>query len=423
MRKTAIPALLILLVAACGGGGGRPSVLLLVIDTLRADHVHCLGYGRGVTPTLDSLAAEGVLYAACQSQSTWTLPAMASLLTGTTERTHGAGTHGESFYGLTPELVTIPRLLGEEGYSSFGLFNAPVVSERFGFPRDFESYDTEGCLDPLDAGPVVDRALKWLDGGNRGSFFMLLHFFDPHYPYAAPGSDPWLDSIPFTDVRIAVADGDLTGPQLERMVNLYDVEISYCDDQISRLMAGLRERGLAEETVVVVVADHGEEFLEHGRVFHGQQLFQETVHVPMIITGPGVPRDSVVRSPVGLFDVMPTIAHLCGLEAPAQVEGVSLLGEELPADRGIPSSGTSGDIMQRAAMRFGDSKALWDASADSAWMYDLTAGFEDPDSTLRPDSAMVRSLRLYWASPRAGGAFTVEMEGRLSEAFRDLGYI
>ncbi len=410
-------------VLSCGGGAGRPSVLLLVIDTLRADHVHCLGYGRDITPTLDSLAAAGVLFTACQSQSTWTLPAMASLHTGTTERTHGAGTRGESFYGLTPELPTLAGLLGEEGYSSFGLFNAPVMSERFGFTRDFQSWDTEGCMEPLDAESVVDRALEWLDAGERGRFFMFLHFFDPHYPYAAPGSDPWLDSIPFTDVRIAVSEGDLTDAQLERMVDLYDVEIGYCDDQIGRLMEGLRERGLAEGTIVVVVSDHGEEFLEHGRVFHGQQLFQETVHVPMIITGPGVPRDSVVSKPVGLFDVMPTVMHLCGLPAPSQVEGARLLGEEPPSPRGIPSSGTSGDIIRRAAMRFGHSKALWDASADSAWMYDLSVGFEDPDSTLAPSGQMVESLQEYWASPRAGGAFTVEMGGRLFEAFRDLGYI
>mgnify|MGYP002395210062 CR=1 FL=1 len=422
MAKTATLTLLLLLIAACGGGG-RPSVLLIVIDTLRADHVHCLGYEREITPTLDSLAAEGVLYTACQSQSTWTLPAMASLLTGTTERTHGAGTHGDSFYGLTPELATLAGLLGEEGYSSFALFNAPVMNERFGFARDFQNFDTEGCLEPLDAEPVVYRALQWLDGADRDSFFMFLHFFDPHYPYAAPGSDPWLDSIPYTDVRIAVADGDLTDAQLKRMVNLYDVEINYCDDQISDLMAGLRDRGLAEQTVVVVVADHGEEFLEHGRMLHGQQLFQETIHVPMIITGPGVPRDSVVHSPVGLFDVMPTVLHLCGLETPAQVQGVCLLDEELPTDRGIPSSGTSGDIIQRAAMRFGDSKALWDATADSAWMYDLSTGFEDPDSTLLPDSVMVERLCRYWASPRVGGVFSVEMEGRLLEELKDLGYI
>jgi arylsulfatase A-like enzyme len=175
--------------------------------------------------------------------------------------------------------------------------------------------------------------------------------------------------------------------------------------------------------VVVVLADHGEEFAEHGRVFHGQQLFQETVHVPLIITGPGVPEDSVCTAPVGIFDVFPTLLGLCGLEIPGQVEGISLLAAPPPADRGIPSSGTSGDILQRAAMRFGDTKALWDADADSAWMYDLSAGFEDPDSILAPSAEMVEALQRYWATPRASGGFTVEMGGRLVESFRDLGYL
>lgn len=420
IRALAVAALALLL--ACGGAA-RPNVLVIVIDTLRADHVRCLGYPRAITPTLDSLAEAGVLYTACQSQSTWTLPAMASLMTGTTERTHGAGTHGDSFYGLTPELETIAGMLGEAGYSTFAVFNAPVMKERFGFARDFQEADTEGCLDPIDAEPVVDKALDWLDSGERGDFLLFLHFFDPHYPYAAPGSDPWLDSIPFTDVRIALADGDLTDRQLRRMVDLYDVEINYCDDQLSRLMADLRRRGLAGETVVVVLADHGEEFAEHGRVFHGQQLFQETVHVPLIITGPGVPEDSVCTAPVGIFDVFPTLLGLCGLEIPGQVEGISLLAAPPPADRGIPSSGTSGDILQRAAMRFGDTKALWDADADSAWMYDLSAGFEDPDSILAPSAEMVEALQRYWATPRASGGFTVEMGGRLVESFRDLGYL
>lgn len=405
------------------GGSFRPNVLVIVIDTLRADHVHCLGYQRAITPTLDSLASTGVLYAACQSQSTWTLPAMASLMTGTTERTHGAGTHGESFYGLTPELKTMAGILGDLGYATFAVFNAPVMKEGFGFSRDFDEFDTEGCLDPIDAEPVVDKALDWLDAAERDDFFLFLHFFDPHYPYAAPGSDPWLDSIPFTDVRIALADGDLTDQQLQRMVDLYDVEINYCDDQLSRLMAGLRRRGLAEGTLVVILADHGEEFAEHGRVFHGQQLFQETIHVPLIITGPGVPKDSVCAAPVGIFDVLPTVLGLCGLEPPEQVEGVSLLASPPPAERGIPSSGTSGDILQRAAMRFGDAKALWDADADSAWMYDMSAGFEDPDSILAPPAEMVDELQRYWANPRAPGGFTVEMGGRLVEAFRDLGYL
>mgnify|MGYP006277193475 CR=1 FL=1 len=418
-----LPAATVLLLASGCGSGGGPNVILILIDTLRADHVHCYGYERMITPHLDSLASQGVRWTDCQAQSSWTLPAMTSIFTGTTERAHGAGARGERLYGIGEELVTLPEAYSAMGYSTYGIYNAPVMDVEYGFASGVDSVDTEGCTDVLDAEVVVDRTLSWIDSDADGPFFAVAHFFDPHWPYCAPDGPQDLADVPASAIRAANAHGDLNRDQAIALIDYYDAEIRYCDRELGRLFAGLRERGLDENTIVVVVADHGEEFLDHGMMFHGRQLFQETVHVPLIISGPGVPRGDVVTEVVGQYDIMPTLMHLTDGQVPRQVQGVSLLPAAASPHEGVPSSGVNTGLKQRAAVRFDSLKVLWDADADSSWTYDLSLGIEDPDEALTPDSAHVEKVQRYWSTPYITEPPHVEVGDEKARWFRDMAYI
>ncbi len=216
-------------------------------------------------------------------------------------REHGAGRRNDEVYEMNYEIPTIPLLLNRNGYDCAGIFNVYLLSEEFGFNRGFDSFSNE-YLGHGRAGESVDEAIDWLS--NRESsdpFFLTLHLFDPHDPYDPP---PPFDER-FTDSGAegitwwpATANGALDSPEehIEHLTGLYDGEIAWTDSQLARLFAYLRDAGLDENTVILFTADHGEEFLEHGGVGHGLTMHREVIHVPMIITGPGIPSDSVDHS-------------------------------------------------------------------------------------------------------------------------------
>ncbi|MBD3370899.1 sulfatase-like hydrolase/transferase [Candidatus Fermentibacteria bacterium] len=411
------------LLVGCSSDGKRPNVLLVLIDTLRADHLHCYGYDGKITDHLDSLASEGVRWSCCQAQSSWTLPSMTSIFTGVTERAHLAGTRGEHLYGIGRELSTLPDLFSEMDYATFGIFNAPVMDVEYGFTRGCQSYDVEGCRETVDAEVVVDRIFEWVDGDIEQPFFIVAHFFDPHWPYTAPDGPQDLANVSASSIRRRNANGRITVREMHDMMSCYDMEIRYCDRELGRLFAGLRQRGLDENTIIVVVADHGEEFLDHGMMFHGRQFFQETIHVPLIMSGPGIPEDSVVDDVVGQYDILPTLMHLTEGSVPDYVQGVSLLPTDGVGHEGVPSSGVNTGLKQRAAVRFGDAKVLWDADADSAWGYDLSQGFEDEDSRLAPDRTQVENVRTYWATVPVAIPDPVEVGDHKAKWFKDMAYI
>ncbi len=413
---------MILLPAACGGAS-RPNVLLIIIDTLRADHLGCYGYHRPITPSLDSLASSGTRWAACQAQSSWTLPAMTSIFTGVSERAHGAGARGGHLYRYGEELEPLPSLLAETGYSTFAVLNAPVMDVEYGFDRGFDHCDTDGCSQTLDAEEVTDRILNMIDGDAGEPFFGVAHYFDPHWPYAAPDGPQDLAEVPASSVRAANAEGSLSRSEVAGLIDLYDLEVSYCDREVGRLLAGLRERDLEGGTIVIVVADHGEEFLEHGMMFHGRQLYQETVHVPLIVSGPGVPRDTVVEQAVGQYDILPTVMHLAGGPVPDGVQGVPLLPPRGVPERGVPGSGDNTGLLDQGVMRFDTCKVFWEQESDSAWAFDLQEGPEDRESLMEPAERLVDSLRLYWATQPAGLPSIVEVGEEKARWFRDMAYI
>ena len=444
MGRPAILALatVMLLAASCGNesataAGGRPNILLVLIDTIRADHMGCYGHHRPTTPHLDSLADAGTLCARMMSGSPWTLPSMTTTFTGITERQHRARLRERTFYGVDPALPFMPLLLEEEGYRTAAFFNVIYMSEHFGFHRGFDHFDCEGVevlWNSRTAGETVDALLAWLDGREGGRpFFAALHLFDPHATYnppspydtvwADPGYEGRFDSTwgvrsDMDDANSGAVVVDSAG--VRNLINLYDGEIAYTDSQLGRLLAGLRRRGLGEETLVIVMGDHGEEFADHGKFAHGHTLHAELLQVPLLLAGPGVEPGVVDTSLVGNIDVLPTVMAAAGSSAPEGSPGRDLLSPYDGPPRTMFASGLGGS--RQACARRLDRKVVWHVEADSAYAYDLAA---DPAemSPLPPDSGLLAEAMDYWATPPRGNPEAVPWTNAVEDQLRDLGYI
>ncbi len=439
MKTTGLVMFSILMLLSCGGSTGNGvNVLLVLLDTVRADHLHCYGYELATSPVIDSLVSSGTIFTQLQSQSSWTLPSMASILTGVSPREHGAGRRNSEFYGISPELPSMPLHFHTSGYETAAFINVIFMSEDFGFHRGFDHFDCQGFANRHSlrrAGETVDLVLDWLDQRNpERPFFIALHFYDPHIPYNPP--EPWASM--FTDPGYvgeydtswgsvpqmnAINTGEVDVPErgLLNIIGLYDGEIAYTDHELGRLLAELRRRGIAENTIVVVVADHGEEFLEHGRIEHGVDLFQEVLHVPLVFSGPGIERGVWRETPVSQMDIFPTLSDLAGLEPPGGISGKNMLGSS-GISRDIPSSGVLWASSDMASVRQDNLKVIWCIETDSIAAYDL---LEDPGelSPFPPDSVLTEALQYYWATPAMAEPPLVPFGETMSRELRDLGYV
>ena len=302
------------------------NVVVVLVDALRADHCSLHGYERETTPNLDRWSRQGVVFENALAQSSWTIPSTATLLTGQYSYTHGL--YDAYHWFLVPGIDTLPTRLREAGWTTGAFVANRLVSQDRNFARGFEGFHVM----PFATAAQVNRAfLNWLDALEGRRFFAYLHYMEPHLPYAAPGSflnryeedqerhdepDPARSDeiVEALEDRIAERGCDLTPDEwadVRKLVNRYDGEIAYWDDRFGRLMKALETRGLLEDTLVVVTADHGEEFLDHGMLRHGHSLHDELLRVPLIFLNTG--RDPKRRSdPAGLVDVAPTLMGLIG---------------------------------------------------------------------------------------------------------------
>lgn len=319
------------LLSACAGGAGdaeAPRHLILVsIDTLRADRLSSYGYDRPTSPALDRLAAQGVLFEEVVAESSWTLPAHVTLLSGLRPESHGV---------VLPELRVGPgtallaEVLGDAGFRSFGGTEGAFVGRRYGFARGFERFDdAQGSLRETlrDARGFLSR----LGEDERG--FVFVHTYAVHCPYdEGDKSDARFRS---PDAEFVETDGRCGNPHFNAMElrpgevrhvsDCYDAGIRAMDDVLGEFLAWLDTEGLAAESLVAVTSDHGEELGEHGRIGHEGTLFREVLFVPWILTGPGLAAQRV-GLPVGLGDVMPTLLELLGEPVPPGLDGRSLAG-------------------------------------------------------------------------------------------------
>ncbi len=316
--------------------GLRPrNVILYLVDTLRADHLGCYGYGRPVSPRIDAFARDAALFRHTVAQSSWTRPSTTTLLTGLLPRTHGVYGHRDA---LAPEAVTLAERLRERGYRTAGFVTNPNVARDFGLDQGFETFRLLGHKRSSATG-VNERAAEWLDTQwtKDAPFFLYLHTMEPHSPYDPPPAfrqrfapgvrGEGLTQRSFLE-RLGTGEIKATPEIRKSLQDLYDAEIAANDAAFGALIDLLVQRGLWEETVIVFVSDHGEEFLNHGGWEHGKTLHTEMIDIPLIVRVPGA-RGRIVARQAQQADVVPTILDLLGLGVPADLEGRSLVADDL----------------------------------------------------------------------------------------------
>jgi arylsulfatase A-like enzyme len=283
-------------------------IVLISIDTCRADHLSCYGYRRETTPNIDAVASEAVLFNHALTPVALTLPAHASMLTGTIPPYHGV--HNNMGYRLGESNVTISESLRREGYRTGAIISSFVLDGQFGLDQGFDSYNDE-FVEPIESFYHNERrgdeasgfACEWLEEHRDEPFFLFLHYYDPHHAYDPP--EPF--STLFKD-------------------NLYAGEIAYTDYCIGRVIRKLKELNLYNSTMLIIIGDHGESFGEHLEYQHGYFIYQSTIHVPLIMKVPGGPKGKRVDETAGLVDIVPTICSVVGITPPSDLRGRDLSG-------------------------------------------------------------------------------------------------
>jgi arylsulfatase A-like enzyme/tetratricopeptide (TPR) repeat protein len=367
-------------VADDGPRGERFNVLLISLDTTRADHIGAYGQSQGATPHIDRLAAEGTLFEHCVSPVPITLPAHASLMTAVDPFVHEVRYNG---FPLGPRLATLAERLRAAGWATAAEIGGYVLDREYGLDRGFDDYrDVDGERLERPGDEVADAALERIDALAAGGrpFFLFVHLFDPHEPYAAPA--PW--------------SGRFASPYLD--------EIAFADAQVGRLLEGLDAAGAGERTLVVLLGDHGESLGEHGEDTHSFFVYDATTAVPLVLRAPGlVPAARRVPSQARLIDVAPTILAFLGLEPFAGAQGVDLrpmLGEPalelvLPAYSETFYPKYSFGYSPLRALRAGGWKyvhapapELYRLADDPGELHDLAA--QEPERTRRMRDALRR---------------------------------
>ncbi|MAF65215.1 MAG: hypothetical protein CMJ84_06110 [Planctomycetes bacterium] len=312
----------------------EPNVVLIVIDTLRADRLHTYGTPAEVSPAMDALAARGVLFERAFANAPWTLPSTVSILTGMSPPEHGVG-FTDSFT-VADSILTLAEAFQGSGFTTGAIACNPLISPARNFDQGFEEFFVHHWR---SAPQVAEEAARWLRDHAGRRFFLYLHFVDPHFPYepsaevaerlVTPPPDGYIGEELDRFLRAWYPDGtvseDVVRESAAHQLELYDAEIFEVDRVIGEVTAVLEELGIAENTLVAVTSDHGEEFLEHGWAGHHNQLFDESTRVPLILAGPGVAEGERVSIGVENRHVASTLLRLCGVEPTKNLRGPSLV--------------------------------------------------------------------------------------------------
>lgn len=372
------------LLIACATRAQTP-VILISIDTLRADHLGAYGYTRIPTPHIDALAHGGTLFTQIDAQIPLTLPSHASLLTSTYPF---AGHIEENGAILAPGAVTLATTLRSQGYRTGAFIGSIALDRRYGLDQGFDVYDSPfEAADPAlgnpyarrttrDATLVLRAARQWLEANRDHPAFAFIHLYDLHLPYRLPGYSP-----------------------LQPSVAGYDAELQYVDAALGRFQEGLGQSGLWDRALVVLLADHGESLGEHGESGHGYFIYESTLHVPLIVHWPllaGSPASAHpdrVAEPGGLIDVAPTLLEFLHIPAPTSFQGKSLFAGARPV---ISESAYARDVLGWAALRGIRSGAMKYIEAPQPELYDLPAdpGEKTNLDKRRPDEARPLKHRL-----------------------------
>jgi arylsulfatase A-like enzyme len=437
--RAALLAVLPGLLAGCGAPAPapRPNLVLVTLDTTRADRLGAYGYGRPTSPHLDALAAEAILFENAYSTSSWTLPAHASLFTGLYPASHGVrhdpagplllasaidAPDGIRARPLAPGQGTLAEWLRGAGYRTAGFVAGPWLLRVFGLGRGFEVWDDAGITDAAGrrAREVTEAALAWLEREAREPFLLFLNYFDPHAPYLPPPE--WAGSF--------LPRGLRPDPRSAAQAPaLYDAEILYMDHELGRVLRRLRERGIFERTLVVVTSDHGELLGERGEWGHERFLWEPLVRVPLLVkpAGPARPgRRETARA--SLVDVPSLVLAAAGVAAPPGLQGAwpvpsrrALLAEVNPLSAESDTGDWRGLLegpFKYLESSLGD-RLLFDLARDPEERHDLSAG--DPEALRRAAERLAAAFAALPPAPPP--AAPVALDPEAAEALRRLGYL
>jgi arylsulfatase A-like enzyme len=349
--------LAVCLAIACGAKEQSLNVVIIGVDTLRRDHLGCYGYERETSPNIDRLADESVLFEDAVSQCPWTLPSFATVLTSLYPSQHGAGflKPGSGAFGnrMSTAFPPLAMMLLKQGYSTGAIVNAPALAPELGVDRGFEFYSTAPRWDERVADATTKDALNWIDEHLEGPFFLFVHYFDPHLTYAPPAPydtifDPGYqgeigkafdrESYSKMSEHLSRENDPRVQADWNHIRALYDGEIAFTDEAVGELLNGLEKRDLRDNTLIVFLSDHGEEFNDHGGFEHGHTLYDELIKVPLMFSLPGqLPENVRVSQQVRLLDVVPTILSVLGIRPWTHLEGADLM--PLISGEGEPKSG------------------------------------------------------------------------------------
>jgi arylsulfatase A-like enzyme/Flp pilus assembly protein TadD len=390
----------------------RPDVILVTIDTLRADRISPYGYSKP-TPAFEAFAKDSALFERASSQVPLTLPSHASILTGLYPITHGV--RENSGFVLSPDQRTLAEILKENCYSAAAFIGAFVLDRRFGLARGFDTYydnfptgtleDVKLLIQERRAGEVLEKAREWLATPVRGPRFAWIHLYDPHAPYEPPA--------PF-----------------DRDDDLYDGEVRYVDASLGDFFRYLRERGLYEEALIIVTSDHGEGLGEHGEETHGMFLYESTLHVPLMIKCPRNANAGVrLTEPALLIDIFPTVLNVLNIQDHAATQGKVLQPQARPAGR----RNLAETMLPYLGYGWSPLRAYVDGSfkyieAPRAELYDLDADPGETRNLISSNQAMAGQLRQRLSESVGRLSSSVpkspqKVDAETSERMRSLGYL
>jgi arylsulfatase A-like enzyme/Flp pilus assembly protein TadD len=283
------------------------NVVLITLDTVRADHLHCYGDEKIKTPNIDALAARGVLFEKAVAQTPLTQPSHASMFTGENPNVHHVRDTGG--FALQPSSVTMATILRRHGWDTAGFISGSVLTRMFGFNQGFTTYDDtmlhSGGRNPVSTRPAnvtADHAIRWLKQQSGKPYFLWVHFYDAHFPYDPPAQF-----------------------RKEFLRDPYDAEIAFEDQQVGRLLSAVKQKSSAGNTLIVLLSDHGEGLGDHGEYDHGVFLYDSTIRIAWIMAGPGVPAGLRIQQQAREIDLLPTVLDLLGGKASSAVQGTSLV--------------------------------------------------------------------------------------------------
>ncbi|MGB5398637.1 MAG: sulfatase [Thermoanaerobaculia bacterium] len=423
--------LIALLAIGCRPDAPPPNVILISLDTLRADHVGAAGYSRDTTPNLDRLAAEGTLFLNNYSQAPNTAPSHTSILTSLYPSVHGVFKHGQV---LDPEVETLPEVFQQAGYRTAAFTQLNGETYKQGFDR----------YHILESPPNAGKGLKdtqviqeWISKSLDQPFFLFVHSYDVHLPYSppknfidrfAPGYDgPLPVWIQREDInRINHGQLELAARDYQYIDDLYDAELFRADEILGTLFDHVREAGIWDETVIVVLSDHGEEFGEHGLYGrHTYSLYNELLRTPLILRGPGVPVGGKVTNPSRNIDVAPTLMRLAGLKPPESFMGDDLRpvwkGREREPREVVAERRVDRILIRNNYKYFSDGR-LFDLSLDPTEQTDIAANH--PEIALEMQEGLDGWIRRFVERQKeVASSAEILLTGEEEQRLRALGYL